>query len=340
MKNIELLNQMLEAGYLEVQRHPEHNLYIYNYSPTVQYERVWNEVTLACRGLILNDKYEIVARPFGKFFNLGEQENQILPNEPFEVFEKMDGSLGILYWIEDKPFIASRGSFASEQSDKANELLYSKYKDAVNKLEKGKTYLFEIIYPQNRIVVDYGDMEELVLLAIIDNETGLDLPLEAIGFPIVKKYHGIKDITKLKELEEANKEGFVVKFSNGLRYKIKFEEYLRLHRLVTRVSTINIWEYMKENQSFDEILDRVPDEFYDWVKKTVDELNTAFKEIENQCLKDFKVLESRKETALYFMTCKYPSVLFSMLDKNNYAPIIWKMIRPEFQKAFALNIYE
>jgi RNA ligase len=340
MKNIELLNQMLEAGYLEVQRHPEHNLYIYNYSPKVQYERVWNEVTLACRGLILNENYEIVARPFAKFFNLGEQENQVLPNEPFEVFEKMDGSLGILYWIDDKPFVASRGSFASEQSDKANELLYSKYKHALDKLEKGKTYLFEIIYPQNRIVVDYGDMEELVLLAIIDNETGLDLPLETIGFPIVKKYHGIKDIMTLKELEEANKEGFVVKFASGLRYKIKFEEYLRLHRLVTQVSTISIWEYMKENQSFDEILDRVPDEFYDWVKKTVDELNTAFKEIENQCLKDFKVLESRKETALYFMTCKYPSVLFSMLDKNNYAPIIWKMIRPEFQKAFALNIYE
>ena len=333
-----VLEKMIQDGYLEVQKHPEKALFIYNYSAKAQYDRVWNEITLACRGLIMNEFDELIARPFPKFFNLGEQENQIIPNENFEVFEKMDGSLGILYWIEDKPFIASRGSFASQQAKKATQLLHTIYKDTFDKLEKDKTYLFEIIYPENRIVVDYGAMEALVLLAVIDTQTGLDLPLPDIGFPLVKYYKGMKDIHTLKLLAEENKEGFVVKFASGLRYKVKFEEYLRLHRLLTQISNIKIWEHLKENQSFEAILDRVPDEFYDWVRKTVKELENAFEEIEQQCRKDFKVLEDRKTTAQYFLQCQYPKILFAMLDERDYKPIVWKMLRPEFQKAFTLNI--
>lgn len=56
--------------------------------------------------------------------------------------------------------------------------------------------------------------------------------------------------------------------------------------------------------------------------------------IENQCKQDFKVLDSVKETALYFQECAYPSVLFSMLKNRDYRPIIWKYIRPEFEKPF------
>lgn len=337
MKNIQLLQEMITEKYVDVQKHPELPLYIYNYSPKAQYDRIWNEVTLACRGLILNENYEIIARPFVKFFNWGEQENQIIPDESFEVFEKMDGSLGILYWADDKPFVASRGSFASTQAIKATELLYSKYQNTLDKLDKGKTYLFEIIYPQNRIVVDYGSMEALVLLAVIDTQTGEDLPLEEIGFPIVKRFDGIKDLDKLKTMEEANKEGFVIQFKSGLRYKVKFEEYLRVHRLVTQVSTLTIWEAMMDETPFDEILDRVPDEFYHWVKQTATELESSFKAIEQQCKADFKVLETVKETALYFKTCQHQAVLFAMLNGKDYKKIIWKKLRPTFQKAFTLS---
>jgi hypothetical protein len=332
--NTTLLKEMISKNYVRVNKHPDHDLYIYNYTQNAQFERVWNEITLSCRGLILDANGNVVAKPFPKFFNLGEIENQMLPNTTFEVFDKMDGSLGILYWINDAPFMASRGSFASDQSDKANEMLHGKYKDSWSLLDKTKTYLFEIIYPENRIVLNYGLAEELVLLAIIDTKSGEEFPMEDIGFPMVEKYDGIKDILTLKEMEFENKEGFIIKYSNNFRVKIKFDEYLRLHRIITQVSNLNIWEYLKSNQSFEEILERVPDEFFDWVKQTKNDLENQYSEIENQCKKDYKVLESRKETALYFLTCKYSGVLFEMLDNKDYSAIIWKMIRPKFKKPF------
>lgn len=326
--------------------------------------------------------FNIVARPFPKFFNLGEFENQVIPNEPFEVFEKMDGSLGILYWLENKPHIATRGSFVSDQSQVATEMLHTQYAEIIPVLDKSKTYLFEIIYPENRIVVNYGNKRQLVLLAIIDTETGVEtLPatsknaeidrfqispatsknaeekefndgqtlrvmskndginvfqtLQATSLPVVKRYDGLNDLTKLKQLEEENREGFVVKFKSGYRLKIKFDEYQRIHRIITQVSTLNIWEYLKEGQDLLPILDRVPDEFYDWVKLTHANLLKKYAEIEVQSKNDFKVLVTRKETALYFQTCQSPSVLFKMLDEQNYDQVIWKMIKPDYQKPFA-----
>jgi hypothetical protein len=338
MLNIELLNKMIEEGYVNEQTHPNHDLFIYNYAPKTQYERVWNEVTLACRGLILDGKGNIVARPFTKFFNLGEIENQVIPNEPFEVFEKMDGSLGILYWIDNQAFIATRGSFMGEQAVKGSAILVDKYSEILRGVDKSKTYLFEIIYPENRIVVNYGDTEDLVLIAIIDNATGADEPLQDIGFPMVQQYHGIKDIHTLQNLAEDNREGFVIKYKNGLRVKVKFEEYMRIHRIVTQVSNINIWEYLSTNMPFDQILDRVPDEFYDWVKKTSTDLQNKYQSIENQCKTDFKTFDTRKEAALYFQTCASPAVLFKMLDDKPYSDVIWKMLKPKFQKPFKNEI--
>lgn len=329
------IRKLIDENYLRVQKHPTEELYIYNYSAKAQYDRLWNEETLSCRGLILDANDRVVARPFPKFFNLGELENQNIPNLPFKVFEKMDGSMGISYSINGEVFIATRGSFISEQAIKATKLLNTKYKKAIPKMNADYTYLFEIIYPKNRIVLDYGNTEALVLLGIIDTQSGEELPLEDIGFPIVKEYDGISDIRQLKALEEDNKEGFVVKFENNFRIKVKFDEYLRLHRIITHVTSYNIWEYLKSGQPLDEILEQVPDEFYNWAKATKQKLETEFAKIETQAKSDFKILDTRKETAAYFKTCKYPKVLFRMLDKREYGEVIWRIIKPEYEKPFA-----
>ncbi|MEM9823926.1 MAG: RNA ligase [Bacteroidota bacterium] len=332
--NIELLNDMILENFVRVNKHPELELYIYNYTPKTQYEAQWNEITLACRGLILDGEGQVVARPFAKFFNIEELEGKPIPDLPFEVFEKMDGSLGISYWVDGEVRIATRGSFTSEQAEKANLMLNSRYAAAKAKMQEGRTYLFEIIYPENRIVVDYGEEESLTLLAVIDNETGKELPLEQLGFPLVRRYDGLADFRQLKILEEDNREGFVVKFQNDFRLKVKFSEYVRIHRIMTQVSTISIWEYLKDGKSFDEIIECVPDEFYDWVRETKAKLERQYAVIEAQAKADFKVLDSRKETAIYFMTCAYPKVLFLMLDNRSYNEAIWRRIRPDFERPF------
>ena len=119
-----------------------------------------------------------------------------------------------LYFIDNQPFIATRGSFVSEQAIVATNILHQKY--AHISLNTAYTYLFEIIYPQNRIVVDYGTLEDIILIGMLDTKTGKELPLDAsLGFSLVKKYDGIKDIYALKKLEERNREGFVIRFENG-----------------------------------------------------------------------------------------------------------------------------
>lgn len=129
------------------------------------------------------------------------------------------------------------------------------YSQALSNLDRSMTYLFEIIFPENRIVVDYGKREELILLAIIDTKTGKEFPPKDVGFPIVKRYDGIKDLKDLQALEEDNREGFVVRFKSGYRLKIKFAEYLRIHKLITKVSSIVVWEYLRTGQSMTELLE-------------------------------------------------------------------------------------
>lgn len=332
------LDKLVSQKLVSVQKHPIADLWIYNYTPKVQYDKLWDSVTLQARGLILDKEGGVVCKPFKKFFNYEEHTPDQIPNEPFDVYEKMDGSLGILYWINDKPFISTRGAFYSDQAIKATEILHSKYASIWSKLNRNHTYLFEIIYPENRIVVDYGDTEDLVLLAIINNITGEEYLDHSLGFPVVQKYDGVKDISLLKSLEEKNKEGFVIRFKSGMRMKVKFTEYVRLHRILTGISNVSIWEYLSEGRDFDELLEKVPDEFYDWVNKTIGELNTRFDEIKNICQQVFRFYPSRKETALYFMDQDYPSVLFAMLDGKKYDHIIWKLIKPKYCKPFKVDM--
>lgn len=330
--NWQAVEEQVRGGYISKQRHRMAPLTIYNYTHKCQYDWHWTPETMACRGLIVADDGQIVARPFPKFFSV-EQLNGNLPSGPFEVYDKLDGSLGILYFIGERPRIATRGSFTSEQSEYANDILDRRYRDAC--FRPGLTYLFEIIHPLNRIVVNYGDMEDLILLAIIETATGKDMPLEEIGFPIAKRYDGIGDFAELAALEDSNKEGFVVRFvESGQRVKMKFAEYKRLHRLLTGLSARGIWEAMQTPEGLQPIIDRVPDEFYEWVRTVEAQLKAEYAAIEDQCKDDFKDLGDRKTTALYFKTCPHPAILFNMLDGKNYAPLIWKAIYPEASRPF------
>ena len=328
---------MIDERLVSVHKHPKAELFIYNYAPRVQYDKIWNEITLQTRGLIMDAEMNVIAKPFGKFFNLEEHHPNEIPQLPFEVFEKLDGSLGILYWLNGMPFIATRGSFESEQSQHATELLYSKYRHTFANFDKSKTYLFEIIYPKNRIVVDYGELDDLILLTIIDNVTGEE-EIKQIGFPIAKKFDGINDLQLLKTLEEENKEGFVVRFQNGLRVKMKFTEYVRLHRIITSISNVAIWEYLKDGKSLDMLLKKVPDEFYDWLMQTVNKLEMNFKLIYENAQKRYIELydEDKKTFALKVLNeaKDISSILFNIYDGKKVETVIWKMIRPEYTKPF------
>ena len=339
---LEKLNQYYEDGLLYKQVHPTLPLTIWNYTEKVQFESLWDDVTIMCRGLVTDDKGDIIARPFKKFFNI--EEGKYTPTEKFEVFEKMDGSLGIVFWYEGKWILATRGSFTSDQAIKGTEIL-KRYNTDI--LFRHMTFCFEIIYPENRIVLDYGDDEKLVMLGAFDR-WGKDYDIsdwDEWGFDVVKKYDGIKDFKELKAMVKDDQEGFVVKFTNGDRVKIKGVEYLRLHKIMTNMSTTAVWECLKNGDDIETLLKDVPDEFYKKIKDYVRDLRYSHFQISERAGKlhdgfrygkygDVDPEPSKKEFAEFVFKQEkvLQPVMFAMWDKKNYDEIIWRIIRPEFKK--------
>ena len=338
------LNKYHNDGLLYKQTHPTLPLTIWNYTPAVQYGEKWDEVTLQCRGLVTGTEGNVVARPFKKFFNL--EENKHTPTSDFEVFDKMDGSLGIMFKYNGEMVCATRGSFTSDQSKWMTEFAQKyNYQDII---VEGFTYLFEIIYPENRIVVNYDGQEKLVLLGIINTETGEELTYDELflGFDVVKKYDGVRDYSELKSKVEQNSEGFVVRFSNGDRMKIKGEEYLRLHKIMTNVSTTGVWELLSNGGDINEFLKDVPDEFYKKVKDYADLLKYGFYRVSEDCGKahyyfrygkysDKEIEPTKKQFAEHVMNHGHPpyrAVMFAMWDGKPYDKLIWNVLKPEFKK--------
>ena len=352
--DINILNRYIEEGLLVKNNHPTLPISIYNYSRMTQYEHKWDDITTMCRGLVVDNQGNIVAKSFNKFFNMEELTLNDLPDESFEVFEKLDGSLGILFWYEGQWIVASKGSFSSDQSNKANQILRTKYN--IESIPKGYTVLFEIIFPENRIVCDYGSEESLFILGMFSTISGKEMDYDTLRvisleskMPLVKRYDGINDYDTLKSTIGSNQEGYVVRFRNGFRMKIKGEEYVRLHRILTGFSNVNVWEYLKDNKDLSELLDRVPDEFDQWVKSTIKDIRYSCYQIRERAGKlhdkfrygkynDVDPEPSKKEFAEF--TLKQDKnlipIMFAMWDKNKEKEdeIIWKMVKPKYSKPF------
>jgi hypothetical protein len=357
------LEKYVEDGLVEVNKHPTEDLYIYNYSRKTQYESLWDNVTVQCRGLVLDGKGEIVAKSFDKFFNIEEEQNLDWKDcEHVWVQEKMDGSLGILFYYNNNWHLATRGSFASEQAIKGMEILKKKYD--LKRFMPEAVYICEIIYPENRIVVDYAGEEKVVFLSVTSNDTELNWNTSMLVF----NGSGIKhedivlsnlvfdaDVTMaehLKAKNEENREGYVLRFwPSNKRVKIKFEEYVRLHRILTGFSNIDIWEYLKDGKDVNELLENVPDEFDKWVKNTVSDLQYACYQYREYCGKvhdyfrygkygDRKPEPTKKEYAEHLIACnvhpKVRPICFAMWDGKNKKVdnIIWKLVRPKYEKPF------
>jgi T4 RnlA family RNA ligase len=350
---LDILEKYHTDGLLHKQTHPTKDLTIWNYSPKVQYERLWDDITLQCRGLVTNSKGDIVARPFKKFFNYEEHKPEDIPNEEYVVYEKMDGSLGILFNYENEWILATRGSFTSPQAIKGKEILG---RHDISAWRKDNTYLFEIIYPENRIVVDYGKEEKLVVLGAIHTETGEEIPDSSLfwtqdsGFEVATTYKTWGEgYDLLKEEISKDREGYVIRFKNGFRMKIKGDEYCRLHKILTGVSSKDIWEYLKDNKPFDELLEKVPDEFNNWVKTTISDLKYASFQLRETAGKlhdgfrygkfgDRDPEPSKKEFAEFVIKQQkvlHP-IMFAMWDGNNNKvdEIIWRLIKPKYTKPF------
>lgn len=343
------LDAEIAGGFVSMHTHPDdQDLAIIAYTAAVQYSRRWNEVTRAARGLIFRrDTGEVLARPWTKFFN--HSEDQAAPvslYEPCQVTDKMDGSLGVGYRMDDGLLrLSTKGSFTSEMAHRAAGLVDRYDTDA---LPAGYTPLFEIVYPENRIVVDYGDTEDVYLLGAVHVATGRVLGPDA---PELGDYDGPRtQVMDEDTLADAlarpprdNAEGLIVRATGtGNMVKIKQEDYVRLHRVMTGMTTKMIWENLRSGD-FGRLLEQVPDEMYDEVHRHHDQIVSRYAALDAEITADGRDLHAhalsagaegtpayKKAFALAARARKVdPLVVARFLGGQDVSDKIWDRVRPE-----------
>lgn len=335
------LAQAIADRTVVARKHPHRDLTILNYTERCQYERgLWNPVTLACRGLIHDGLGLVVARPFRKFFNYGQAEAPTFEvTEPCEVTDKVDGSLGILYSGADWRAIATRGSFDGEQARHATDLLNARYADF--RAPEGWTVLFEIVYPENRIVLDYGQRDDLVLLGAVRIDDGLSCGpnnwnLKTWPGPRADVFEYATVADALAAEPRPNAEGLVIHLlHSGERVKVKQADYVALHKIVSGLNERAVWAHVAEGKPVDELLAALPDEFHGWVREVAARLNATVErdaaEIEHAystILTDLPPDYARKDFAMIAKDHPHRGSLFARHDGKNYRPGLWSAIRP------------
>ena len=321
----EKLDQYVKLGMVRTQTHPTLPLSIYVYTEFTQFERLWNNVTRACRGLVVDNKGRCVVRCLPKFFN--EDEPHAICDMPLQEkpihFDKLDGSLIQVTDDEEYGFIiTSKGSFNSDQSNWAKEIIEENY--AASNFYKGYTYVFELIHPENRIVLDYKGEKALYLLAVIENETGKEHNIYAEPFSMFKTAPTVQDIEK--HMAKMDVEGVVVKTGTH-RYKVKTGEYLRLHRIMTGFNERRVWEALKDDESLE--FENMPEEFLSWLAETAEKIEEKFDAIEAEAMKEYERTKhlTDKEVGLSD-NLKHKGIVFMVRNGRDPKQTIWKMVKP------------
>lgn len=349
--------ERVQQGYLR--KSETDDLALYCYTDLCVYDEKWDQYTSMARGLILEKGTgEVIGKCFEKFFNLGERPETRLENLPaecgYECFEKMDGSAGIIFFYKGSWHVATKGSFFSDQAKMAQEML--KMYD-FKQVDTDLTLLVEIIYPENKIVVDYGKDSKLTLLAAYDRETAEELtrPLVTalsrfLNMPLVPKYDlTINQMVKLQKSIPKDKEGFVVRFGNGLRVKIKGDEYLKIHRLLSGLSPLSLWETMLTGMVNRDYIMQIPEEYRPQYEPIAEDLEGQFKLIVNEINMDIAKLpavdhntrDGRKAIGLFVQSAnlKHPSAMFPavLAQREALEKYVMKRIRPTGNKMRTLE---
>lgn len=274
--------------YLEVNQHNEFVLIRYGKFSSAgdgQYEITANDLWnaddgffLECRSVVINLKAEdIVIAPFRKFRNLNEcPENDIavvteeIKNaKTIEITNKLDGSMQCVRWYNGKIFMTGSQALCQEKSwrladglkmlDKRNKCMAESNDDL--------TFIYEYISLADAHVVKYTkDQEGLYLIGIRDVKTGRQFSYKEVsdfatryGVPMTEIYDKTFEeiLEDVKTIKSDDQEGFVVNI-DGHMIKVKGDDYVQIHRVLSKISSINlIIESVAENK-IDDLISKVP----------------------------------------------------------------------------------
>jgi RNA ligase len=288
--DIDAVNAAIGANLVRPRLSDDGTLVVLNYTEVCAFSKAWSPVTLAARGLIVTANYTadgtlsadalVVARPFAKFFNHGEVAHDPVAlaamTGPVVVADKLDGSLGILFFdpAANDWRVSTRGSADSEMAVHGTALIRAYIADGSFNPTPGFTYLAEIVYPENRIVLNYNGLDALILLGKVDLLSGVSTPINLIP---VSEWAGLRaEVFPFATLAEAalsvelspraNAEGVIVHFVNSdFRVKLKQADYLALHSSRFNLTERSVWEAISTG-SYDRLLADSEEEFRPWIE--------------------------------------------------------------------------
>jgi RNA ligase len=323
----------MQYGYVNVTERGD--LLLFDYTTQAHIANRWNFFECVSRGLIINKKTgEIVARPFDKFFHWLANGRK-MGGHIVSVTEKMDGSLGILFRHKGEYLITTKGSFFSPQARWATKFLNDNFD--LSNLPEQWTLLFEIIYPDNRIIVDYGKREELVLLAARNRHTGDYMPFfpdlytmaQEYGFtlPQVYQYNSIEDLIIQTGREHDNFEGWIVEFSDGQRVKFKTDRYVEIHRYIRQLDFPHVLAAVR-NGDINYLMTMMPEEFLERVYEWVDEIQETVQQINAKVVHAF--LKAPRTSAAFreWVDANHAELapyLLAMWDGKDIEPLIYRL---------------
>ena len=264
-----------------------------------------NSIYRQCRSVVIDlDKEQLVLTPFRKFFNLNEVDENSLDNiykeiknaNIIEISNKLDGSMQSLRYYNNDYFMS--GSMALEKEfswrlEDGYSMLRNNHRIMV-KENSNYTFIFEYISIKDAHVVIYNKKEEgLYLIGIVDVFSGYELPYSEI-IEFSKKYNikttvvenkTIDDILKLSKTMKSNeKEGWVINI-DGHKVKLKCDDYVSLHRLLDRLSSVNLIIESVADNKFDDLISKVPEVYRDRILKIYNTI-IEYRKVSNDYIDD------------------------------------------------------
>jgi hypothetical protein len=324
----------------------------------------WNETNLHYRSLVINkETSEVLSSGWPKFFNYGEKPDlypDLNNHSDWIIQEKLDGSLLIVDYVNEKFNMRTRGSVShlSQDNHKDFELLKEYYPNIVSFLEKNNhlSLLLEIVTPNNVIVIR-TPMVQFYLLGAIDKKTLIPLSLKEIQnisqelkipMPEIYSFDGLENTIKIVK-EWKGKEGIVISYNNNKnRIKIKSDWYCLIHKIKSQLnSEKNLIEYYIDQNmpEYDDFYNIIKNNF-DWelaeqMKSEIIRISDAGKKVKiliegmKNFVKTLNIYSSRKEKAdiimQNFSKNQRSSIVFSLLDgkelnKEHFKKLIYQVL--------------
>lgn len=307
------------------------------------------EIVQECRCLILElDTWDVKGITFRKFFNHGEgYVPQDFDWSRFRTYEKLDGSLIALWYHDTEDWqIATRSvPDGSSQVDESGltfrELVLQTLEDMgvswqrfINAMEPRYTYIYELMTPENQVVVHHHD-RKLVLIGVrstrephfkessLENWEGYnpDFPV-----PVVRLYEGFSKEVILTEVQGRNPlehEGFVLVDQNYNRVKVKSDAYCLLSHQRDGLGKSNrarIELILSEKD--DDVLHTLPQ----FVQDKIMDLKAKIQALSHQIdttYSQIRHIELQKDFALEALKHRYSPALFSIRMGRYGSAIDW-----------------